>query len=76
MLVENTGMAPIDGFEIRYYYRDDSGEQELDVYSSPFAEGRRIAAGGNLYYVSFLYPNTILNPGGRQENRGKTEQQA
>lgn len=62
MLVENTGKAPIDGFEIRYYYRDDSGEQELDVYSSPFAEVRKIAAGGNLYYVSFLYPNTILNP--------------
>lgn len=67
MLVENTGKAPIDGFEIRYYYRDDSGEQELDVYSSPFAEGRRIASGGNLYYVSFLYSNTILNPGEKSD---------
>lgn len=67
MLVENTGMAPIDGFEIRYYYRDDSGEQELDVYSSPFAEWRKITAGGNLYYVSFLYPNTILNPGEKSD---------
>lgn len=67
MLVENTGMAPIDGFEIRYYYRDDSGEHELDVYSSPFAEWRKIAAGGNLYYVSFLYSNTILNPGEKSD---------
>jgi hypothetical protein len=63
MLAENTGDTPIEGFEVRYYYRDASGKQEVDYYSSPFAATSKISAGGDLYYVSFLYTNTILNPG-------------
>jgi hypothetical protein len=63
MLAENTGDTPIEGFEVRYYYRDASGKQEVDYYSSPFAATSKISAGGDLYYASFLYTNTILNPG-------------
>lgn len=62
MLVENTGDVPVDGFEVRYYYRDASGRQEVDYYSSPFATSSKVSVGGDLYYVSFLYTNTILNP--------------
>lgn len=67
MLVENTGEAPLDGFEVRYYYRDDDGDKDVDFYSSPFASGTKIGAGGNLYYVSFLYSTTVLNPGEKSD---------
>ena len=67
MLVENTGEAPLDGFEVRYYYRDDDGDKDVDFYSSPFASGTKVGAGGNLYYVSFLYSTTILNPGEKSD---------
>jgi len=67
MVVENTGSAPIDGFESRYYFRDESGNQQVDVYSNMFAESNVVHAGGNLYYVSFMYPEVILNPGEKSD---------
>lgn len=67
MVVENTGSAAIDGFESRYYFRDESGNQQVDVYSNMFAESNVVHAGGNLYYVSFMYPEVILNPGEKSD---------
>lgn len=67
MVVENTGSAPIDGFESRYYFRDESGNQQVDIYSNIFAESNVVHAGGNLYYVSFMYPEVILNPGEKSD---------
>ena len=62
MLVENTGETAIEGYEVRYYYRDDGGMQVVDVYNNPFATSNKVSVGGDLYYVSFLYTNAILNP--------------
>ena len=67
MVVENTGSSAINGFESRYYYRDAGGNQNVDVYSNAFAKYEVVNAGGNLYYVSFMYPNVILNPGEKSD---------
>lgn len=61
MLVENIGSAAIQGFETRYYYRDTLNAI-IDVYNNPFAKQSVVYAGGDLYYVSFIYENEILNP--------------
>ncbi len=62
LYVENTGAAPVNGFEVRYYYRD-SAETELDVNWNEFASARKINAGGDLNYASFVYEDVILNAG-------------
>ena len=67
MVVENTGSVAIDGFESRYYFRDSTGKQKLDVYYNAFADTSVVNAGGNLYYVSFMYSNVILNPGEKSD---------
>ncbi len=68
MVVENTGSVAIDGFESRYYFRDKTGKQKLDVYYNGFADASVVNAGGNLYYVSFMYSNVILNPGEKSDH--------
>lgn len=67
LFVENVGTVAVEGFEVRYYYRRDSVENEVDLYSSPFAEMSVVDAGGNLGYVSFLYGSAVLNPGERSD---------
>ncbi len=67
MLVENTGELPVEGFEVRYYFRDSSGTAEVDFYSHPFASADKMSAGGSLYYVSFDYADVILNPGEKSD---------
>lgn len=67
MVVENTGSVPIDGFESRFYFRDAGGNQSVDAYSNMFAEFEVVHAGGDLYYVSFVYPDVILNPGEKSD---------
>lgn len=66
MLVENTGEVPVEGFEVRYYFRDQNGSQ-VDVYHSPFASHETVNAGGDLRYVSFRYAKTVLNPGEKSD---------
>lgn len=63
--VENVGSAPVDGFEMRYYFRD-TAETEVDVNWSAFATSSKINAGGDLYYVSFVY-DVILNSGDKSD---------
>lgn len=63
MYVENVGTVPLDSFEVRYYFRDSLPSISLDVYYSPFASYSLQNAGGDLYYVSFVYDNVLLNPG-------------
>lgn len=64
--VENTGAAPVNGFEVRYYYRD-SAETELDINWNEFASVRKINAGGDLNYASFVYEDVILNAGEKSD---------
>ncbi|WP_295685175.1 LamG-like jellyroll fold domain-containing protein [uncultured Fibrobacter sp.] len=68
--VENNGFDSISGFEARYYYRDASGTMEYPdwYYLGPdtaSAIASKVAAGGNLYYVSLVYNNVVLKPGKR-----------
>ncbi|WP_249506684.1 LamG-like jellyroll fold domain-containing protein [Fibrobacter sp. HC4] len=63
--VENTGSAPVDGFEMRYYFRD-SAKTEFDVNWSAFATSQMVNAGGDLYYISFMY-DVLLNPGDKSD---------
>jgi hypothetical protein len=68
--VENNGSDSISGFEVRYYYRDASGTMEPPdwYYLGPdtaSATPSKVAAGGNLYYVSLVYNNVVLKPGKR-----------
>lgn len=67
MVVENTGTSAIDGFESRYYFRANPGTRAVDVYTNQFAEESVVDAGGGLYYVSFMYDGTILNPGEKSD---------
>ena len=66
LYVENTGAAPVNGFEVRYYYRD-SAETELDINWNEFASARKINAGGDLNYASFVYEDVILNAGEKSD---------
>lgn len=68
--VENNGSDSISGFEARYYYRDATGTMEPPdwYYLGPdtaSAIASKVAAGGNLYYVSLVYNNVVLKPGKR-----------
>ena len=68
--VENNGFDTISGFEARYYYRDATGTMEPPdwYYLGPdtaSAIASKVAAGGNLYYVSLVYNNVVLKPGKR-----------
>ena len=68
--VENNGSDSISGFDVRYYYRDASGTMEPPdwYYLGPdtaSATPSKVAAGGNLYYVSLVYNNVVLKPGKR-----------
>ena len=66
--VENNGSDSISNFEVRYYYRDATGTMEPPdwYYLGPenkAAIPSKVAAGGNLYYVSLVYNNVVLKPG-------------
>ena len=68
--VENNGSDSISDFEARYYYRDATGTMEPPdwYYLGPdtaSAIASKVAAGGNLYYVSLVYNNVVLKPGKR-----------
>ena len=68
--VENNGSDSISNFEVRYYYRDATGTMEPPdwYYLGPdtaSAIASKVAAGGNLYYVSLVYNNVVLKPGKR-----------
>ena len=63
--VENIGNAPVDGFEMRYYFRD-TAKTEVDVNWSAFATNSKVNAGGDLYYISFMYDG-ILNSGDKSD---------
>ncbi|MBO7061883.1 MAG: hypothetical protein J6W54_12435 [Fibrobacter sp.] len=70
--VENNGSDSISGFEVRYYYRDATGTMESpDWYylgqGMGVASASRVAAGGNLYYVSLVFNNLVLKPGRRSD---------
>ena len=63
--VENVGNAPVDGFEMRYYFRD-TAKTEMDIHWSAFATNSKVSAGGDLYYVSFKY-DVLLNSGDKSD---------
>jgi len=63
--VENTGYSSVDGFEVRYYFRDTT-EMELDIYWNAFAKSNKFNAGGDLNYISFVY-DVILNSGEKSD---------
>ncbi len=63
--VENVGQAPVNGFEVRYYFRD-SVETEVDVNWNAFASFHKFSAGGDLHYASFKY-DLILNSGDKSD---------
>jgi hypothetical protein len=63
LVVENVGKLPLDGFEVRYYFRDTSDSVDVSVYDSQGASISKVAVGGNLNYVSAIYSDTKLNPG-------------
>ena len=63
--VENIGNAPVDGFEMRYYFRD-TAKTEMDIHWNAFATNSKVNAGGDLYYVSFMY-DVILNSGDKSD---------
>lgn len=63
--VENIGNAPVDGFEMRYYFRD-TAKTDLDINWSAFATNSKVNAGGDLYYISFMY-DVILNSGDKSD---------
>ena len=66
VVVENDGSVAVDGFEVRYYYRDADGKMaKPDYYDFAFADTSYMNVGGNLYYVSFMYRNSVLNSGER-----------
>lgn len=67
MFAQNSGTVAIDGFEIRYYYRNGSVENKVDVYSDNFAKISVEQVGGNLNYVSFIYDDVVLNPGEKSD---------
>lgn len=68
MLVENTGVVKLDGFEVRYYFRDDAEKPQFDVHSNMFAQAPEyVEVGNGLYYVSFRYNDVILNPGEKSD---------
>lgn len=67
MFAQNNGTVAIDGFEIRYYYRNGNVENKVDVYSNNFAKMSVGQAGGNLNYVSFIYDDVVLNPGEKSD---------
>ena len=67
MLVENVGIVKLEGFEIRYYFRDNDEKPQLDVHSNMFAlPPEYVDVGNGLYYVSFRY-DVILNPGEKSD---------
>jgi len=63
--VENVGNAPVDGFEMRYYFRD-TAKTEMDIHWNAFATSSKVNAGGDLYYASFKY-DVILNSGDKTD---------
>lgn len=63
--VENIGNAPVDGFEMRYYFRD-TAQTEVDFNWNAFATGNKLNAGGDLFYISFVY-DVILNSGDKSD---------
>ncbi|MCQ2099429.1 MAG: hypothetical protein MJZ10_03860 [Fibrobacter sp.] len=66
VVVENDGTVAVDGFEVLYYYRDAQGDvADPEYYDTTFAKASHVAAGGDLYYISFMYKNVVLNPGER-----------
>lgn len=68
MLVENTGAVKLDGFEVRYYFRDSGEKPQFDVHSNMFAQAPEyVEVGNGLYYVSFRYENVILNSGEKSD---------
>ena len=67
MVVENVGEIPVYGFEIQYFIRDTE-MPEFDVYDNPFAGvAELVDVGDNMYYVSFVYDDVILNPGEKSD---------
>lgn len=68
MFVENIGNVKLDGFEVRYYFRDTQEKPVFDIYSNMFAKSTEYVDEGNgLYYVSFRYEGIILNPGEKSD---------
>ena len=68
MLVENTGVVKLDGFEVRYYFRDDAEKPQFDIHSNMLAQAPEyVEVGNGLYYVSFRYNDVILNPGEKSD---------
>lgn len=63
--VENVGSAPVDGFEVRYYFRDTL-ETVVDYNWNAFASASMVNAGGDLYYISLVY-DVILNSGDKSD---------
>ncbi|WP_407442804.1 LamG-like jellyroll fold domain-containing protein [Fibrobacter sp.] len=63
LVVENTGKVLLNGFEVRYYFRDASDTMQVSVHDSLGARVDMVHAGGNLYYISAMYPQTRLSPG-------------
>lgn len=63
LVVENTGGTMLDGFELRYYLRDNSGNVQVSAYDAEGASVSMNDAGGNLHFVSVVYKDTKLNPG-------------
>jgi hypothetical protein len=68
MLVENIGVVKLNGFEVRYYFRDNGEKPQFDVHSNMFAKAPEyVEVGNGLYYVSFRYENVILNSGEKSD---------
>lgn len=65
VVIENVGKLVVQGFEVRYYFREDGEKIALSVYDSVGAKVELVNAGGDLHYVSLFYPEAILNPGER-----------
>ncbi len=65
VVVENVGKQVVQGFEVRYYFRDAGEKIALSVYDSAGAKVKMVNVGGDLHYVSLLYPEAVLNPGER-----------
>ena len=63
--VENIGNVAVDGFEMRYYFRD-TAKTEMDIHWNAFATSSKVNAGGDLYYASFKY-DVILNSGDKTD---------
>ena len=68
MLVENIGVVKLNGFEVRYCFRDNGEKPQFDVHSNMFAQAPEyVEVGNGLYYVSFRYENVILNSGEKSD---------